>query len=83
MSVSIIKYKINSHDYLHIQGSLYCTTCSLFKLPALFFHAAFVCRMQICWCIYGNNEKCVQTSVSIEWLRNKGRHKETISQGEV
>lgn len=78
-----MKYKINSHEYLHIQGSLYCAPRYLFKLSALFFHATFVCRTKICRCVYGNNEKSAHTSVSMEWLRSRGRHKETISQGKV
>jgi len=83
MSLRIKKYKINSHDYLHVQGSLYCATCYLFKLSVLFFHAAFGGRMQICRCVYGNKEKSVQTSVSIEGLWTRGRHKETTSQGKA
>jgi hypothetical protein len=83
MPASIMKYKINFHDYLHVQGSLYCANCYLFKLPALFFYAAFVCRMQICRCCMATTRNPELTSVSMEWLWTRGRHKETISQGKV
>jgi len=45
MSVSIMKYKFNSHDYLDVQSL--CTVQLVISLSCLFcfFYAAFVWRM--------------------------------------